>query len=167
MLREALAIYKELRLPSGTEASYIAWQVVWGLTQLLLAQRRGGEAIPLLEEVAASLRGAGDKMALAITLAHLSMARLAMEDSPGARSALSEALELSRHLDQQERMRTVLQREPYPATGLATWTIDRQTHEHTERALREALGDEGFRRKFSEGMQMSPEDAATVAAALR
>lgn len=142
-------------------------------------------------------------MALAITLTHLGMARLDADDPSGARSALIDALELSRDIDHREKTRAPLQRDTHSSAGLvwalealaalavatadhekgalllgaaegvrrsigaATWAPDRQTHERTELALRAALGDDGFRTKFSEGMRMSPEDAATLAAALR
>jgi hypothetical protein len=95
----------------------------WGLTQVLLTQGRGGEAIPLLEEIAAWARGVGEKMALALTLTHLGMARLDANDPTGARSPLIEALEISRGLDHWENTRTALQRDTL-ASMILTWTLE-------------------------------------------
>jgi len=209
MVREALAIFKELQGPRGFVGSPVLADplfysyTLWGLTQALIMQGRGGEAVPLLEEAAAWAKESADKMALSVTVVHLGMARLDAGDVPGARSALIESLNLALDLDFRTRMRASLQRDTHSAAalayalealaalamassdhekgalllgaaqgvrksiGMATWAPYRYMNERTERALRTALGDDGFRAKFSEGERMSPEDAATVAAALR
>jgi predicted ATPase len=115
MLREALATFRELEGPEGFAYSY----TIWGLTQTLIMQGRGGEAIPLLEQAAAGAKASTDKMALAVTVVHLGMARLDAGDIPGARSALIEALKLARDLDHHTRTRASLQRDTHSAAALA------------------------------------------------
>lgn len=199
MLREALATFRELQGSEGFAYSY----TFWGLTQALITQGRGGEAVPLLEEAAAWAKASADKMTLSVTVVHLGMARLDAGDISGARSALIEAIQLARDLDRHDRTRASLPRDTHSAAALAyalealaalavatgnhekgalllgaangvrqsvgsaTWAPYRHMNERTEHALRDALGDDRFRTEFSEGMRMSPEDAATVAASLR
>jgi hypothetical protein len=115
MLREALATFRELEGPEGFAYSY----TIWGLTQTLIMQGRGREAVPLLEQTAAGANSSTDKMALAVTVVHLGMARLDAGDILGARSALIEALQLARDLDHHTRTRASLQRDTHSAAALA------------------------------------------------
>jgi len=209
LVREALATFRELQGPKGiVRPSSLADPLfysytMWGLTQALIMQGRGREAVPLLEEAAAWAKESADKMALSVTVVHLGMARLDAGDVPGARSALMETLKLARDLDRLTRTRASLQPDPHSAAvlayafealaalavatadhekgalllgaaqgvrrsvGMATWAPYRYMNERTEVALRTMLGDDGFKTKFSEGVRMSPEDAATLAEALR
>jgi len=209
LVREALATFRELQGPKGiVRPSSLADPLfysytMWGLTQALIMQGRGREAVPLLEEAAAWAKESADKMALSVTVVHLGMARLDAGDVPGARSALMETLKLARDLDRLTRTRAALQPDPHSAAvlayafealaalavatadhekgalllgaaqgvrrsvGMATWAPYRYMNERTEVALRTMLGDDGFKTKFSEGVRMSPEDAATLAEALR
>jgi predicted ATPase len=119
LLKEALATFREVKQPWG----YGITTTAWGLTQVLLTQGRGGEAVPVLEEIVAWARGVGEKMALALTLTYLGMARLDENDPTAAWSPLIEALELSRGLDHWENTRTALQRDTL-ASMILTWTLE-------------------------------------------
>jgi predicted ATPase len=125
MVREALATFRELQGRGGFVGSSALADplfysyTTWGLTQALIMQGRGGEAVPLLEEAAAWAKESADKMALSVTDAHLGMARLDAGDVPGARSALIEALKLARDLDHHTRTRGSLQRDTNSAAALA------------------------------------------------
>jgi predicted ATPase len=125
MVREALATFRELQGRGGFVGSsaladplFFSY-TTWGLTQALIMQGRGGEAVPLLEEAAAWAKESADKMALSVTVVHLGMARLDAGDVLGARSALIEALELARDLDHHTRTRASLQRDTNSAAALA------------------------------------------------
>jgi predicted ATPase/class 3 adenylate cyclase len=167
-----------------------AWGMAFArycLSRVLLVQDRHREALATLELAVAGVREVGEKVLLGLTLLNLGWAQLGVADFAAAVSSLRESLDLVAPLRTNDAARVlealaaVALSAEEPAVGAvffgaaegvrrslgaSVWVPDRASHDHTDKALREALPPEEYESRFAEGTSVTIEEAAELAARL-
>jgi predicted ATPase/class 3 adenylate cyclase len=160
---------------------------LFALTRILVLQERYVEAVDSLNTALTKIRSTGERVILALCLINMGWTRLALFDAAAADEAFEEALQLLTEIKDTVGMARVLEGlsgaalvagDPERAAvlfgaaegarrsvGAGLWVPDMPTHQRTEAAIREAIGDERYESLWAEGTTLSPEEVQPLATA--
>jgi predicted ATPase len=178
-------LWRAVHLLREMSDDWAAAFALFGLGRVLLMRGRGNEAVPLLQESAERAERAGSRTLLSFALVNLGWARLAIEDTAGAKRAILRSLQEASSIDARESIARAVEAMAAVALnesesdmsailfgaaeavrrsiGAVVWVPDRPTHAIVETSLMARMGEEGYQASFDKGTALTVSDAIELA----
>ena len=176
---------------AASESAGDTWGAAFGrytLGRVLIVSGRAAQAIAVLEASVDGVGRVGENVLSGLALIVLGWAYLEVGDFAGARRSLLASLDIVRGFGNRDGMARALEglaalatatgdahlgarlfgaaRASRASVGVTVWVPDHQSHDRTERALLQILGDDAFAQRMREGATLAIDELRELLAEL-